>query len=145
MSLDEFHADTTWNPPPDTRRWDIRLPWRTPPINANSRVHWRAKARIVADIRAQTHDAARYILEDPLGNVPRLDRVAVALIQYPPDRRIRDRDNLVVPLLKACCDGIVDTGLVPDDRPEFMVKHMPFIAEPDGDPRLVLLLWEVPD
>ena len=43
------------------------------------------------------------------------------------DARKRDEDN-VVPTLKALCDGLVDAGVVADDTPRYMVKHMPKIV-----------------
>lgn len=50
----------------------------------------------------------------------------VTLHYRPRDNRRRDADNLV-PTLKALCDGLVDAGLVPDDTPNYMHKHMPVI------------------
>ncbi len=120
------------------RTWDIRLPWTTPPASANDRDHWRVKARKVADIRWA---ATACVFRDVLAH--ELDRVAVGLTYVPRDRRRRDPDNLVVPLFKALVDGIVDAGIVPDDTPAYVLRSMPVIAEPDGDPRLVLTIREV--
>lgn len=50
---------------------------------------------------------------------------------------------LVVPLFKALVDGLVDAGLVPDDTPRYVIREFPVIAEPDGDPRLVLTIKEI--
>lgn len=126
------------------RTWEIRLPWSVPPASANDRDHWRVKARKVATIR----QSAKYIVQDAMSAFPfpmpaTPKRIAVDLTYVPRDKRRRDPDNLVVPLFKALCDGIVDAGIVPDDTPAYMVRSMPVIAAPDGDPRLLLTIREI--
>lgn len=117
----------------------VQLPWATPPLSMNDRMHWATKARITAGIRRDTH-----MLADD-SQLPRgLDHVTVALHYRPRDRRRRDADNLV-PILKACCDGLTDYGLVPDDTPELMHKHMPVIEEPlkgAGGAMWLAITWE---
>ena len=121
-----------------SRTWEIRLPWAKPPISANDRDHWRVKARKVAEIRgtASKHVAETY------GLPYHADHITVGLIYVPRDRRRRDADNLVVPLMKALVDGIVDAGVVVDDDTEHVTRTMPVILAPDGDPRLVLTITE---
>ena len=121
----------------EPRTWDIRLPWTLPPLSMNDRTHWRVRARKVADTRAAT-----FALVNRRLPIFAPDHVAVTLTYYPRDSRRRDADNLVA-TLKAVCDAIVDARIVPDDTPRYMTKHMPVIAEPDGDPRLVLTITEV--
>lgn len=126
------------------RTWEIRLPWSAPPASANDRDHWRVKARKVATIR----QSAKYIVQDAMSAFPfpmpaTPKRIAVGLTYVPRDKRRRDPDNLVVPLFKALCDGIVDAGVVPDDTPAYMVRSMPVILPPDGDPRLTLTIREI--
>lgn len=126
------------------RTWEIRLPWDRPPASANDRDHWRVKARKVAEVRLAAHGLVYLAIgvHSP-APAPVLERIAVGLTYVPRDKRRRDPDNLVVPLFKALCDGIVDAGIVPDDTPAYMVRSMPVIAAPDGDPRLVLTIREV--
>lgn len=103
------------------------LPYATPPLTANQRMHWAAKARLTADIRRAAMLLAR------AAKLPRsVDHVTVALHYTPRDRRRRDADNLV-PTLKAACDGLVDAGLVDDDTPDQMTKHMPTIDPPSRE------------
>lgn len=112
--------------------WTIRLPYTKPPLSLNDRTHWRKKASITKAIRAHVAAAAAVI--------PVCDRAAVTLYYVPRDARRRDADNLI-PILKAACDGIVDAGVVPDDTPELMTKHMPIICAPDrSDPHLYLIV-----
>ena len=142
--LDEFAASTTWTPAPARygRTWEIRLPWTKPPLSLNDRSHWRAKAQATAQVRGLTREAVVAACWGDKVHLKLPPRVAVLLTYVPRDKRRRDADNLVG-TLKACCDGIVSAGLVADDTPDLMLKHMPVIAEPDGDPRLVLVIREV--
>lgn len=91
-----------------------------PPLTANQRLHHFAKARITRDLREATASLARH------AGIPPLGRCEVSLTWYVKDRRRRDADN-IVPTLKAMCDGLVDAGVVVDDTPDLMVKHMPRI------------------
>lgn len=119
--------------------WEIRLPWTTPPISLNDRGHWRTKAAKVAMVRRVT---ATLVSNAHIDAFP-LDRAVITLTYYPRDRRRRDRTNLVG-TYKACVDGCVDAGVIPDDTPQWLDERMPVIAEPDGDPRLVLTIEETP-
>jgi crossover junction endodeoxyribonuclease RusA len=127
-----------------SRTWEIRLPWTAPPASANDRDHWRVKAKKVAEIRAAAADIAHYYVVMPADDWAEPPHIRVGLLYVPRDRRRRDPDNLVVPLFKALVDGIVDAGIVPDDTPRYVTREFPVIAEPDGDPRLVLRIEEVP-
>ena len=99
----------------------IELPYSKPPLSMNDRTHWRAKARITAGVRRATKLLAKS------ANVPTGLAHATGSLQYQPAAtRKRDADNLV-PVLKACCDGLVDHQLVEDDTPNFMTKLMPLI------------------
>lgn len=107
-----------------------RLPWRTPPLSLNDRLHWRAKAARVQTIRNAAALAVR--------SHQQANRIRVTLHYFPKDGRRRDADNLVA-TLKPLCDGIVDAGVVPDDDPAHMMKAMPVIGAPDPrDPHMEL-------
>ena len=115
---------------------EIALPWTKPLLNLNSRQHWAAKARDTDAVRSVTALLCR--------DLAKADKVRVLLTYTPRDKRRRDADNLVG-MLKACCDGIVDAGVVPDDTPEFMVKEMPVINPPGGKHARMTLLVEAID
>ena len=116
------------------REWHIRLPYTKPPLSLNDRKHWRVKSKVTAEIRAHVAHHAQYI--------PACSASEVWLVYVPRDARRRDADNLV-PILKACCDGLVDARVVPDDTPELMRKHMPVIDAPNrADPHLYLVVRE---
>lgn len=102
----------------------LRFGYTRPPISANDTLHWRTRAKLVKDIRQATSYLAR--------RIPHLGRCEVTLTWFVTDRRRRDADN-VVPTLKAMCDELVAQGVVHDDTPQFMVKHMPIIEYIDKD------------
>jgi len=105
--------------------------WQTPPLTENQRwSHWSRKAEVVRDVRATTRLWGRSLRDS--------GRVEVTLTWVVADRRRRDADN-IIPTLKALCDGLVDAGVVKDDTPEFMVKHMPIIEYRKGAvPHMIL-------
>lgn len=119
-----------------TRQWVLDLPWTAPPLSLNDRGHWRVKAKKTAHARALVTLTTR-------GNlVPRLAACDVVLTYNPRDKRRRDADNLVA-LLKVACDAIVDAGVVPDDTPDLMVKHMPVIGPVVKGGRITLTITEL--
>lgn len=121
-------------------RWaTLYLPFETPPLNANQRLHWAKKAQLTREIREATRLLAMSA-KLPKG-ATHLD---VEMVVTPKTRARRDADNLV-PTLKAACDGLVDYGIVPDDTPQWMTKHMPVIADAKpNDPGVALeLRWRL--
>lgn len=97
------------------------LPYAAPPLTENQRMHFRQKAALVAAVRQETATLAR------CSQLPRNSaHVAVSLHYAPTTNHRRDADN-IVPTLKAACDGLVDAGIVSDDTPREMTKHMPVI------------------
>lgn len=115
----------------------LALPWTSPPLNLNQRHgHWK-KARITRQVR----ETVRILAISQ--HLPRdLPHVTVGLHYRPRDNRRRDADNLVA-TLKACCDGLVDFGIVADDTPDLMAKHMPTIhPATKGQPAAVWLTLE---
>ncbi len=126
-----------WPCPDSAPTWTLRLPYTAPPLTGNDRMHWRKKAAVVATLRGTV---AGLVLGDQGKPWPRYaDHVEVWLHYWPRDKRRRDADNLVA-TLKVCCDALVDAGVVRDDTPAEMTKHMPVIHAPDGDPRLELTI-----
>lgn len=119
-----------------SRTWEIRLAdWTRPPLSLNYRLNRHVEAKVIREVRRAGMAAA---LDH---QIPQLDRIAVTLTWFPGPIRNRDDEN-PVPTLKALCDGLVDAGVTPDDTARYQRKFMPVIAEPDGDPRLVLTITE---
>lgn len=107
----------------------IELPYLTPPLSLNDRMHRQAKARITRRVRLEVALLARS------ARLPRgAGHVTVTLHYAPRDDRRRDTDNLVA-TSKPCFDGLVDAGLVPDDTPQWMSKPEPVIHPKTGTGR----------
>jgi crossover junction endodeoxyribonuclease RusA len=119
------------------RTWELVFPWPTPPLSANHRMHWSRRAALTKQIRSTTYLLAMH------EHIPSMGRVSVELEWFVKDRRRRDSDN-TYPTFKACCDGIVDAKIVPDDIPRYMDKLAPKITnDPYTKPRVVLTIKEL--
>lgn len=114
--------------------YELELPWTAPPLSLNHRRHWRANHRVVQQVRQAACVLAKQAHLGPC------ERVEVTLHYRPRDCRVRDSEN-PTPTLKACCDGLVDAGIVPDDNPTYMVKNMPVIHESSSTSGLKPRLW----
>lgn len=95
------------------RTWTIELPAGLTLLNANERMHWAPKSAITREIRRTAWALAKQ------AGVPALKRAHVDVEYRPPDRRRRDVHNLY-PSAKACVDGLVDAGVLPDDNDEHL-------------------------
>ena len=116
-------------------QWAMQQPFRSPPLNANQRMHWAQRARVTKDVRQKARLVAA------AARLPKgVDRVEVWIEVVPRDRRRRDPSNWM-PTQKAMIDGLVDYGLVPDDCPPFVTERMPVLLPPDPkNPRVVLVV-----
>jgi hypothetical protein len=94
----------------------LPLPFPTPPLSLNDRMHWAQKARAAKGIRSTTHFLAM------LERLP-LDcrHATVTLTYHPATTRNRDTDNMFA-TLKPCIDGLVDYGLIPDDHSGYVTS-----------------------
>lgn len=92
--------------------YELVLPYTRPPLNQNQRLHWAVKGKLTKDIKLTT-----FIIAQSMRLPKGVDFASIELVYYPPGRKPRDEDNLS-PTLKACADGIVQYGLVPDDNSE---------------------------
>lgn len=120
--------------------FELPFPFETAPISENGREHWRTKASKVKGVRGAAYLAA------VRARIPDLGRCEVSLTWYVNTKHKRDAEN-VVPTLKALCDGLVDAGVVRDDTPDLMTKHMPVIQyqpkEENPTPHMVLRVSQI--
>jgi hypothetical protein len=112
--------------PTAAQTWTIDLPYDTPPLSLNDRMHhmvaYRLKKQLKADGRVLALSA----------KLPRgLDRVHIILHWQPPDRRHRDSDNPTA-TLKPLIDGLVAYGLVVDDNSAHVTSEC--VIEPAARP-----------
>ena len=83
-------------------------------LTANQRLHHMKRAGVVKTLR---HAAAVAAASQ---DAPKLDRAHIVVHVAWPDRRRRDVHN-VMPTVKACVDGFVDFGMLPDDDDHHLV------------------------
>jgi crossover junction endodeoxyribonuclease RusA len=114
--------------------WILELDLGRAPLtmNAARQMHYRTYGKRIKELR----DLARQAALD--ARIPPLGRCEVTMYYQPPTNIRRDADGLVA-TLKPLCDGLVDAGIVDDDIPALMLKHMPVI-EPSAKPARVWLV-----
>src|SRR3546814_1640712 len=101
-----------------------RLTWPDRASHPNSRGHWSKRAKANKAMRK----AAYYLTLGAKINAPENGDIRVVLTFYTPDRRQRDRDNLLSNC-KAYLDGTSDALGVNDSR---FVPSIRMVDEPGG-------------
>ncbi len=91
----------------------LTLPFPGRGLSPNSRLHWRVKAAAVAEYREDCGWIAKEAAQKL--QAPLQPPVRAQVLYVLPDRRRRDPDNLLA-MLKPAWDGMVDAGLLVDDR-----------------------------
>lgn len=140
MTAPEFPPAATGTPPTaagGARTWTVVMPCGIQLLNANDRRHWRAKARITANLRTTAAWSAR------VAHVPHINRAHILAVIEPPDRRRRDPAN-AYPSVKACVDGLVDAGVLPDDDAAHLDGPDMRLGEVHPGGRIVLHITELP-
>jgi crossover junction endodeoxyribonuclease RusA len=121
------------------RSFEISLPPGTPLLNSNNRLHWSKKARITKNLRWTAFLLAKG------AKIPHLDTVKILVRYHAPDNRRRDAHNFA-PAVKACLDGIVDSGALKDDSDRY-VKSLEIARASENirGGQLVITIIEVGD
>lgn len=114
----------------------ITLPWPKRELSPNARVHYFAKARAVKAYRTGCGWEAK---AQGLRRIE-ADSLQVIITFHPPDRRRRDRDNMITSL-KAGCDGVADV-LGVDDSKWVPTYH---VGEPVKRGCVVMEFPQIPD
>ena len=113
--------------PEGARTWTIPLVgYMRPPLTLNSRMHWRVKANLTADLRNTGVTYTRKL------KIPPLDRFTAVLHYAPRDARERDTEN-IAPSSKPVVDGMCWVHKQPDSRDHYL-PSMPVIHDPTGEP-----------
>jgi crossover junction endodeoxyribonuclease RusA len=109
----------------------IHIPLEVDPLGLNKTLHWAKKAKLTKQWRAYALlMSVRY---------PAMAKVDVTLTWFVKIKRTRDEDNMAR-LLKCLCDGLVDSGVVPDDAPQYMGKKCRIEPAPKSAPRAYMEL-----
>lgn len=103
----------------------IPIPLATDPLSLNKRLHWATVAKLTREWRSFVLVMAR--------RFPNLDSCDVTLTWYVIDGRRRDVDNMFR-LMKALCDGLVDSDVTEDDTADYMTKTCRIERAPKGTP-----------
>lgn len=110
----------------------ITLPRPSKVLSPNTTSHWAKKAKAKKNQRNTAYVEA--LRSRPRGWAP-LEACYVRTTFYVPDRRRRDRDNLLASM-KSAYDGLADGGIVRDDSG---MVHLPIVIEVDPQrPRVVV-------
>lgn len=96
----------------------VDLPWPSPDLSPNARIHWAVKAKAVKDARRDATIAAR------AAGIKRAcaRRASVTLTFSPPDSRRRDTDNMLSSC-KGYCDGIADAIGIDDSQWSITIRR----------------------
>lgn len=95
-------------------RWTVTVPAPCEFLNANDRRHYRLTGALVRQWREAAGWRARH------AKLPRLARAYVLAEFRFATRRRRDPANWY-PTVKACIDGFVDVGVLPDDSAHHLI------------------------
>lgn len=102
-------------------------------INANSRLHHHAKAKLTRIWRAAAKEAAH-----ELGPI-HFERAHIVISYRFPTNHRREVSNLQ-PTSKAICDGLVDARVVPDDSDDYVTGPDNRRERPNGPLRVTITI-----
>lgn len=120
----------------DPRAWTLLVPLPVWTVNASRNHHHYREAAFVAEYRGTTKMLAR------AARIPHLDRIALEVTPFGP--ALRQDTAACAPAAKAALDGLVDAGVLDDDRPEF-VTTVTFHTPRRGDHGLFMLIVDLAD
>lgn len=113
----------------------VYLPYVSPPLRSNDRMHWRRKAELTKSIRA-----GAWILTN-VQHLPKIrGPVRVVFVWTVTDNRRRDA-GASAPTSKAALDGIVDSGLLPGDHSTIVTSES-YRIEVGDKPGCRIEIWE---
>lgn len=115
-------------------RITIQLPFPSMQLNPNKRLHWSKLARAKKQYRQVCYHLTKAL---KLPAIPTEGDLTVSMTFYPPDRRRRDRDNLVASM-KSGLDGVATALKVDDCR----FDPRPYLSQETGNYVLIEIEWE---
>lgn len=89
---------------------EVTLPWPPSKLSPNARVHWR----VLAKHKKAYREACYWLSHSLKGKAPD-GPLGLELTFYPPNRRARDRDNLLASM-KSGLDGFAEALGIDDSR-----------------------------
>lgn len=131
---DEYQLDS-----PGAQSWILFYPERPWTINKDRNLHPMQRAAIIKKWRNAYVDLAKD------AGIPKLQWMVLDVIPLLPDRRLQDTAACVV-AEKAAGDGVVEAGIIPDDKNEFLkwIRFRPCVVSSDKTTGLILRVTGVP-
>ena len=117
----------------------VELPWPSPKLHPNARVHWAVKSKEAKKARKTAWYLTRQCEGRNLRIFDGTRRVPVALIFHPPDRRKRDLDGMLS-ASKSSLDGLADALMVNDNLFDLRLS----VSEPVKGGKVVVTVFESP-
>ena len=111
----------------------FELPYPSPPLRSNKRLHHMAEHRIKRDIRTVGHIAAINHMHNNPGTYPLPYQVDIRMIWTVPTKHRRDASS-GAPTIKSWVDGVVDAGLLHDDSWVWVKREYCEIEHRPGQP-----------
>lgn len=113
----------------------LRLVLPLPPreLSPNARVHWIVRAKANRAAKEAVH--ALSLQQRPRGKP--LARATVSVTFWVPDRRRRDKGNLIG-AAKAYLDGLKDAGVIQDDAWQFIEEVYPPVEYHKGESKTII-------
>jgi crossover junction endodeoxyribonuclease RusA len=116
-------------------RWEILYKERPFTLNAERNWHYHKRAKKVKEWRDFFYEESKKL------EIPKLEAIGVEVYPIFRDRRLQDV-TACEPAVKAAIDGIVDSGVIPDDNPRYLKYvcfNRPVVKDHDG---LLIVIME---
>lgn len=120
------------------RSWSLSIEGKLFTLNSERGMHYHKRAKFVKEWRTAAFEAA---VE---AEIPPLGVIEVVFVPCKKDKRHMADTGGHFPVAKACIDGLVDAGIIPDDGPKY-VTSLSFRAPrvDGGNDRALLIVNEI--
>jgi Holliday junction resolvase RusA-like endonuclease len=102
--------------------FEVTFPWPAKELNPNNNFHWSKVAKYKQKARIAAWGLAREMGATSKTFAPDC-RINLDIFFYPPDKRIRDQDNMIASM-KSTLDGLADALVINDFRFNVRIKVM---------------------
>jgi hypothetical protein len=119
--------------------WTVVVEGHLFTLNGERTMHYHKRAKLVKTWREAAFEAAQK------ARVPKMNQIDIVCQPCRGTRRNMADTGGHFPVAKACIDGLVDAGVIPDDGPEFvrsLTFRSPYIEKGTED-RMILIINEV--
>ncbi|MBO92356.1 MAG: hypothetical protein CMM27_10620 [Rhodospirillaceae bacterium] len=116
------------------RTWTLSISGKLFTLNTERGWHHHKRAKFVKEWRQAAYEEAIK------AKVPKMRSLEVIFVPCRKDRRHMADTGGHFPVAKACIDGLVDAGVIPDDGPEFVTSLTFKAPQVDGGVDRALLV-----